>query len=66
MTFPKLPLIEGLGYRLADIEDALGPYWHAAFQRWFAGQTGAIASDGALLVYPDDYEAFLEGAPVYD
>ena len=61
-----LNIVEGLGYRIENIEAELGPERFKKFQKWFNGQTGAVASDGRLLIYPHDYKAFLEGSPVYD
>lgn len=61
MAKGRLEIIQGLGYRITDIEDELGKERYLLFTKWFAGSTGAIADDGSLLIYPWDYESFLEG-----
>ena len=62
----ELELIEDLGYRLADIENALEPEQYQEFCKWFYGQTGAISSTGELLIYPWDFYRFMKGGPDKD
>ena len=62
----KLIVVPGQysGYLWEDIESELGPRF-ADFQKWFAGQTGAI-HEGKPLVYQWDYDRWQQGLPVID
>ena len=55
-----MEIVDNLGYRLTDIERELRPEQFEEFKRWFTGQTVAIGKAGELLVYPWDYQRFLE------
>ena len=67
-----MEIVEGLGYKAADIEQELGADLYKIFCKWFAGQTGAVSSEGELLVYKWDYDHFMTYwkagrlAPVWD
>ena len=51
--------VDGLGYRLTDIERELTPEQFERFCIWFAGQTGLVSRRGERLVYCSDWEKFL-------
>lgn len=57
----SLESVEGMGYKVTDIKDRLGPSLFEDFSKWFTGQTGAISRNGDLLVYHHDLERFLNG-----
>ena len=42
-----------------DIQRLMGSSMYAAFCKWFIGQTGIIADNGDLGIYPCDVENFL-------
>ena len=45
-------------YRIEDLARVFGEEQFQVFNRWFAGQTGAMSSTGELLVFPWDVERF--------
>ena len=54
-----MELVDGLGYRLTDIELELTPEDFERFCLWFVGQTGMIRRRGEWLVYCSDWEKYL-------
>jgi hypothetical protein len=63
-----LKLIDGRGYDHKELYKLLKKQnRHKAWEKWYAGSTGAISKDGKhYLVYPWDVEQFIEGLPNYD
>ena len=51
--------VDGLGYRLTDIENELTAEEFERFCIWFTGQTGVVSRRGEWLVYCSDWEKFL-------
>jgi hypothetical protein len=57
----KLTLVEDgntAGYDTEEIKQKLGDELFNAFNRWYAGKTGAIIS-GKYCVYPSDWELYV-------
>ena len=61
LTVIKLTLIEAdgvAGYDTEEIKQKLGEQLFAAFNRWYAGKTGAVIA-GKFCVYPSDWELYV-------
>jgi len=54
-----------LGYTIEQIERILSDRY-AEFTRWMDGQTMALCYTHGGIVYADDLQRFLDGAPIVD
>lgn len=61
-----MDITENTGYCYSEVRKELGEARYALFDAWMRGQTVGLSSDGEHLVYPWDYQRFLQGLPCID